>query len=188
MRVIAFSCVHWMTRELQVDVYEYNTPLDYRPFLQLCNIILDDPPDVVVNLGDFTETFYKDNRRSPDAYTLIQLMGNAGKLEFYKLAGNHDRDDGAQYITIDDVRYEHGHKLAPNMPGADASVVGYVERLRENTVGQRIVHGHSHYPSGPWALDVGSVTFSQTYGEIVDGEAFIKTLKTEQDTTKRNET
>lgn len=61
MRVIAFSCVHWMTRELQVDVYEYEPALDYAPFWALCELILADPPDVVVNLGDFTERFYGDN-------------------------------------------------------------------------------------------------------------------------------
>ncbi len=180
MRVIAFSCVHWMTRELQVDVYEYESPLNYTPFLALCNIIRNDPPDVVVNLGDFTETFWRDNRRAPDAYTIVQLMGNAGIFEFYKLAGNHDRDDGEQFVIIDDVRYEHGHKLAPNMPGADASVDGYVARLRENTAGKKIVHGHSHMPAGPWPLDVGSVTFSQTYGEIIDGEARILSLSGEK--------
>ncbi len=173
MRVIAFSCVHWMTRELQVNAYEYDPPLDYAPFLALCNIILENPPDAVVNLGDFTETAWRDNRHPPDAYTIIQRMGNAGTFEFYKLAGNHDPDDGEQTVSIDGVRYEHGHKLASKMPGADTSVEGYIERLRENTVGEKIVHGHSHVPAGPWSLDVGSVTFSKTYGEIIDGEAKI---------------
>ena len=180
MRVIAFSCVHWMTRELQVNVYGYDPPLDYAPFLALCNIILDDPPDAVVNLGDFTETAWRDNCRLPDAYTIIQRMGNAGTFEFYKLAGNHDHNDGEKTVTIDGVRYEHGHKLVPNMPGADASVDDYIARLRENTVGEKIVHGHSHIPAGPWALDVGSVTFSKTYGEIIDGKAKILKLDGER--------
>ncbi|KKL75693.1 hypothetical protein LCGC14_2052310 [marine sediment metagenome] len=176
MRVIAFSCVHWMTRELQVDVYEYNTPLDYRPFLQLCKLIAKDPPDVVVNLGDFTETFYGDNRSLPPAYTQLEP-----DIHIIKLAGNHDRDDGQQYVTIDDVRYEHGHKLVPSMPGADASVDTYIERLRRNTESMLLVHGHSHEPhggNGKWPLDVGSVTFSKTYGEIIDGKAEWKSLET----------
>jgi hypothetical protein len=167
MRVIAFSCVHWMTRELQVDVYEYNPPLNYAPFLALCDLILEDPPDVVVNLGDFMETFYGDNRPLPATYR--EIVDN---LHVIKIAGNHDRDDGHQTITLDGVRYEHGNKLVPNMPGADASVDDYIARLRENTAGKKIVHGHSHEPrwGAPWPLDVGSVTFSQTYGEIIDGQ------------------
>ena len=167
MRVIAFSCVHWMTRELQVDVYEYDPPLDYAPFLALCNLIFEDPPDVVVNLGDFTERFYGDTRPLPMEYNVLEELTHV-----IKIAGNHDRDDGHKFIELDGVRYEHGNKLAPNMPGADASVDGYVGRLRENTAGQKIVHGHSHEPywGAPWPLDVGSVTFSQTYGEIIDGQ------------------
>ncbi len=182
MRIIAFSCVHWMTRELQMDVYEYDPPLDYTPFLALCRLILDDPPDAVVNLGDFTETAWRDNCRLPDAYTIIQRMSNAGTFEFYKLAGNHDPDDGEQFVIIDGVRYEHGHKLVPSMPGADASVDMYVERLRKNTESMLLVHGHSHKPrggNGKWPLDVGSVTFSKTYGEIIDGEAKILNLSGE---------
>ncbi len=175
MRVIAFSCVHWMTRELQVGVYEYEPALDYAPFLALCDLILADPPDVVVNLGDFTETFYGDNYPLPPAYKKI-----ADILHVIKIAGNHDRDDGHQFIDLDGVRYEHGHKLAPNMPGADASVDGYIERLRINTAGEKIVHGHSHepYQGAPWPLDVGSVTFSQTYGEIIDGQGRWRRIET----------
>lgn len=42
--------------------------------------------------------------------------------------------------------------------------------LRENTKGMtNLVHGHTHVPCAGWPLDVGSVTFSQTYGEIIDG-------------------
>ncbi len=175
MRVIAFSCVHWMTRELQVDVYEYEPALDYAPFLALCDLILADPPDVVVNLGDFTESFYGDNCPLPVAYKEI-----ADTLHVIKIAGNHDRDDGHQFIDLDGVRYEHGHKLAPKMPGADASVEGYIGRLRVNTAGMKVVHGHSHVPSEGFGLplDVGSVTFSQTYGEIIDGQGQWRRIET----------
>ena len=175
MKVIAFSCVHWMTRELQMNVYEYDPPLDYAPFLALCNIIFDDPPDVIINLGDFTETAWRDNCPLPEPWKEITDI-----CHIMKLAGNHDHNDGEQTATIDGVRYEHGHKLVPNMPGADASVDDYVARLRENTAGERLVHGHSHMPAGPWPLDVGSVTFSRTYGEIIDGEAKILNLSGEK--------
>lgn len=178
MRVIAFSCVHWMERKLQVDVYEYTTPLDYRPFLKLCEIIAKDPPDVVVNLGDFTETFYGDNRHLPDVYT--QLEPN---IHIIKVAGNHDRNDGHQYISIDGVRYEHGHKLAANY-GRATSRDEYRDMVREGVrdLAGPVVHGHTHtpysYPQRPTqAMDVGSVTFSQTYGEIIDGEMQWKSLE-----------
>ncbi len=156
-----------MTQKLQADVYEYDPYLDYAPFLALCDLILAKPPDVVVNLGDFTETFYGDNYPLPATYKEI-----ADTLHVIKIAGNHDRDDGHQFIDLDGVRYEHGHKLAPKMPGADRSVDNYIEELRRNTAGEKIVYGHSHEPSrgAPWPLDVGSVTFSQTYGEIIDGQ------------------
>lgn len=171
MKVIAFSCVHWMTRKLQVDIYEYDLPLNYEPFLQLCKIIADDLPDMIINLGDFTETFWGDNHVLPYLYTQLE-----SDVHVVKLAGNHDRDNGEQMIIVDGVRYEHGHKLVPKMPGADESVEGYIKSLRENTVGEHLVHGHSHVPAGPWPLDVGSVTFSKTYGEIIDGKAELKHL------------
>ena len=60
MRVVAFSCVHWMSRNCQVNIYEYENPLDYSPLYELCWRLLDDPPDVVVNLGDFTETYWEE--------------------------------------------------------------------------------------------------------------------------------
>lgn len=169
MRVIAFSCVHWMTRETQVEVYGYDEPLEYNPFLRLCELILDTRPDAVVNLGDFTEDAWENpTRKLPNSYARIQL----GKA-LHKIAGNHDQY-GAQFMELDGIRYEHGHKLG--IPGADSSVDGYIKDLRANTAGMRIVHGHTHVPAGPWPLDVGSVTFSRTYGEIVDGVPVLKVL------------
>jgi predicted phosphodiesterase len=155
-----------MTRLTQVEVYEYEEPLDYAPFLRLCDLIVASRPDAVVNLGDFTEPFHETPPALPDMYRWAQLA-----TKVYKLAGNHDRADGADHVILDGVRYEHGHKLAPSMPGADASVDGYVARLRANTAGARLVHGHSHVPAGGpgLPLDVGSVTFSRTYGEVVGG-------------------
>lgn len=173
MRVIAFSCVHWMTRKTQVEVYGYDEPLDYGPFIHLCDLIISSQPDVVVNLGDFTEDFWEDKNdipKLPDAYTLIQLDWRGS---FYKIAGNHDRY-GEQFIELDGVRYEHGHKLG--LPGNFESQDLYVEALRENVRGAKIVHGHTHIPSEAWPLDVGSVTFSHTYGEIIDGTPLLKKL------------
>ncbi|KKL92197.1 hypothetical protein LCGC14_1887130 [marine sediment metagenome] len=165
MRVVAFSCVHWMSRELQLSVYEYEEPLDYELFRRLCQTLLAAPPDVVVNLGDFTETYWEQPPTMLEEYAALQTA-----TRVVKLRGNHDPSDGEDCIVLDGVRYEHGHKLVPARPGADASVENYIARLRENTASeQRLVHGHSHVPFEGPPLDVGSVTFSGTYGEIVDG-------------------
>ena len=173
MRVIAFSCVHLMTRALQTNIYEYEQPLDYEPFHKLLSLILADPPDAVVNLGDFTETYWGDTFTLPVDY--VRLMASK-KTKLIKIAGNHDPADGYSAEMVDRLRYEHGHKLVPNMPGADSSTDGYTQRLRENTAGMRLVHGHSHVPTEAWPLDVGSATFSQTYGEIIDGVPNLRRL------------
>ena len=165
MRVIAFSCVHWLSRRLQVELYNYNPPLDYGPFLELCEVILSNPPDMVVNLGDFA-ALYEDNPLP------AQWLRVVSSMKVVQLRGNHDPESSSfDHVTLDDVRYEHGHKLMTDLPGQDSSVRDYVQRLRENTKGERLVHGHTHQFAGPWPLDVGSVTFSGTYGEVVDGEA-----------------
>ena len=49
MRVIAFSCAHWMSREIQEEIFEYES-LNYNPFLRLCKKIMQDPPDVVIGI------------------------------------------------------------------------------------------------------------------------------------------
>ena len=163
MRVVAFSDVHWLSKRLQVELYSYDPLLNYAPFLELCELILADPPDIVVNLGDFA-AIYEDNPL-PEVYQNV-----CDVVKVVKVRGNHDdRDDGVDYVEIDGVRYEHGHKLAAW--GSIESKREYIELLRENAKGLRIVHGHTHQPhrGAPWPLDVGSVTFSGTYGEIVDG-------------------
>ena len=165
MRVIAFSCAHWMSREVQEEIFEYE-PLNYNPFLRLCKKLIKDPPDVVVDLGDLAELVYEDIDL-PNEYE--RLVDNAS--EFYKLQGNHDPGDGEEFIVIDDVRYEHGHKLGTLREGTREE---YMQSVRKNTVGMKLVHGHTHIPNAGLPLDVGSITFSRTYGEIIDGRAELK--------------
>jgi len=179
MRVIAFSCVHLMTLETAIGVYEYEGELDYEPFHKLCLIIQQDPPDVVVNLGDFTEPFYEKPQRCVVWEATMELLKE--KVQFIKVAGNHDREDGVDNVVLDGLRYEHGHKLSSEQaPGADGSVEGYIKALRANTLGERLVHGHTHVPYlGPpdlLPLDVGSVTFSSTYGVIENGVPLLQYL------------
>jgi len=164
MRVIAFSDVHWLSKKLQVELYEYDPLLDYAPFLELCELLLADPPDVVVNLGDFAALYESSENSLPEVYQNVR-----DTMKVIKIRGNYDdKADGVDRVEIDGVRYEHGHKLAGGNPESRRE---YIQLLRENAKGLRIVHGHTHQPywGAPWPLDVGSVTFSGTYGEIIDG-------------------
>ena len=83
------------------------------------------------------------------------------------------QNDSHAFVVIDDVRYEHGHKLGTLR---NSTREEYMKNVRKNTVGMRVVHGHTHIPSetSGLPLDVGSVTFSRTYGEIIDGKAELK--------------
>ena len=167
MRVVAFSCAHWMSREVQEEIFEYES-LNYSPFLRLCKKLIEDPPDVVIDLGDLAEIVYEE-LPLPEEY--IQLTYSMPR--FHKLLGNHDPQDGEEFIEIDGVRYEHGHKLGTIRSGNREE---YMKSVRENTVGMKLVHGHTHIPSETVGLplDVGSITFSRTYGEIIDGRAELK--------------
>ncbi len=168
MRVVAFADVHWMSRRVMNEVYEYDPPLDYEPFIRLCMLIIHNMPDVVIDLGDLTERYWEDPPPLP--YEYIRLTREAPT--FIKLRGNHDHSDGDEYAVFDSVRYEHGHKLGPK-PRTE-SREEYVVGLRAATKGQRLVHAHTHFPQDGMPLDVGSVTFSGTYGEIVDGKPYLR--------------
>ena len=167
MRVVAFSCAHWMSRKVQEEIFEYE-PLSYAPFLRLCKKLLENPPDVVIDLGDLAELVYED-LPLPREYTNLQ----GGDVELIKLRGNHDPGDGEEFVVIDGVRYEHGQKLGTVLSGTREE---YMKSVRIATVGMKLVHGHTHIPSetSELPLDVGSVTFSRTYGEIIDGRAELK--------------
>ncbi len=172
MRVVVFGDVHWMSRHVQEEVYEYERPLDYGPFIRLCKQLLQAPPDVVVDLGDLAERYWEDPSPLPEEYRRL-----VSEPRFVKLRGNHDRDDGDEYAVFDGVRYEHGHKLGPK-PRTE-SREEYVVDLRVMTKGQRLVHAHTHVPQDAAGLedtplDVGSVTFSGTYGEVVDGRPYLR--------------
>ena len=182
MRVIAFSCVHLCTSETQVALQDHKYA--YETAERLMSLLLNDPPDVVVNLGDFTEPLYDGidvvEELLPDYLKLIEVT------KVYRLKGNHDRFlDYPEMKTFDGVRYEHGHKLAAAYGGA-TSRAEYTEMVRNEVrgLGAPVVHGHTHspylYPQGTQAMDVGSVTFSQTYGEIIDGEMRILNLSGEK--------
>jgi len=159
MRVIAFSCCHLATPETQQ--YLFCRELDYAPVRRLAEIIIETQPDKVINLGDFCESYYDD----PDYWR--ELMPEFTGIEMQWLQSNHEKEVRPISTMLDGVRYEHGHYgLYP----------ASVRAVRRAYRGRRVVHGHTHDPRDPWPLDVGSVAFSRTYGEIIDGEAFLRWL------------
>ena len=173
MRVVAFSCVHLATDDTQMELQD--RLLDYRPAQELMRLLLANPPDLVVNLGDFTEPVY--DGEGVDLVVERLLPGYLALEQVTKVVrvnGNHDeaRERPFKY-EADGIVYEHGYRFIGKRPDTRED---YMIRLRKATAGMKIVHGHTHFPAGPWPLDVGSVTFSKTYGEIVDGEGGIHHL------------
>src|SRR3990172_7702919 len=162
MRVLAFSCVHLMGREAQGNL----GTVDYRSAHELMAYIKDTEPDLVINLGYFTEPFY-DKEDVVDT-----LLPEYRQIEAIRLRGNHDRClDLPDFVTVDGVRYEHGHKLAS---GKTSTRAEYIEMARKGAAALTIpiVHGHTHSPyraETGFPLDVGSITYSQTAALIIDG-------------------
>ncbi len=173
MRVVAFSCLHLATRITQVQLqdHEYN----YRRAEDMFTYCQRTQPDLVINLGDFSEPYY-------DTLEQVEMMERFivptfRQLPYLNLGGNHDRlHDYPTHYEIDGVRYEHGHQLIGSR--GDISREEYVAEVRKATsnLDFKLVHGHTHYPSLKYeegkAFDVGSITFSGTFGEIIDGEVF----------------
>lgn len=144
--------------------------LDYTAIQTLVSLILSNPPDAVVNLGDFIEPFYDIDT----AYTVRTLLPEYKRIKnvtaLYQLNGNHDAGiNELNAVTIDGVSYEHGNRLVPS---GMSKTEEYIRILRKSAIewGPKLVHGHSHYPNEGWPLDVGSITYSHTYGLIEDGE------------------
>ena len=149
---------------------EEGEELDYAPIRALIKRILEDPPDAVVNLGDFTEPFY-DIDTDPIIDALLPEYKELSYVaDVHELSGNHDRGKYPQsYTVIDNVRYEHGDRLVPS---GMSKTEEYIKILRQSAKewGPKLVHGHSHFPNEGWPLDVGSITYSRTYGIIEEGE------------------
>ena len=161
-RVVAFGCCHICTPETQVELFD--RPLDYSYVRILMEQLAASPPDILVNLGDFWEPLY-------DAPGLVDdLIPEYAQIpcKRIEIGGNHDRN-GTDSIEIDGVLYEHGHLRVKGV--AAVSKEEYLAAVRRAYDGQRLVHAHTHIPHEPWPLDVGSVTLSGTYGEILDGNA-----------------
>lgn len=160
-RVIAFSCAHVCTPETCAMLFGASAP-DGAPLEAFAQRTLEDMPDVLVCLGDLWEAYYD----PPDIWqtlapSLAELLAQPGVV---RLAGNHD-PGSLIHVEIDGVRYEHGHHgLRPSD----------TPHMRAAHRGKRMVHGHTHEPQEGWPLDVGSLRFTGTYGEIIDGVARLR--------------
>lgn len=161
MRFVAFSDAHVASKVGQ-RMLQYKTD-DYKNIRSLLNQLLQKPPDAVVNLGDWWEPLYDRSTPTGDIFDLYAELCKA--MPVFKLAGNHDRKDGLPYVFLRGVRFEHGHACG---------VSKNVEAIRSYYRGQRVVHGHTHEPQEGWPLDVGSITFTGTYGEIIDGVPYLR--------------
>ncbi len=170
MKVVAFSCAHLMGEGARSVFLEDGERLDYTPIRTLIFRLLQTPPNAVVNLGDFTEPIYDADTTSVVEALLPEYRELKKFTKVYELNGNHDAGTNElNTITLDGVRYEHGNRLVPS---GMSKTEEYIRMIRASAEawGPKLVHGHSHYPNEGWPLDVGSITYSRTYGVIVDGE------------------
>ncbi len=151
MLVLAFGCVHFASPAVQKELQdnEYN----YENVLKLMEVIKTKKPDAVVFLGDWEEDYYEQSGWSN------RLCPGLAELVTHKIKGNHDRD-GLPFVAIDGWKYEHGHNNKPSWK---------LEDIRAFYEGKKIVHAHTHRPVNGTPLDVGSITFTGTYGIIENG-------------------
>lgn len=174
MKIAAFSCAHLCSPDTQRDLHDMQ--IDYGPLIAMLMDLVEDPPDYVVNLGDFVEPMYDSPEIMEELiekvipwYRMLQDV-----TEVIEVNGNHDyRHDRANQAVVDDITFEHGHQLF--RPMGFESRTEYVALLRETTqnLQYKLCHGHTHYPhtmGSGWPLDVGSISFSRTYGIIEDGK------------------
>ena len=158
MRVIAFSDVHFATPDTQR--WLFGGPVDYAHCVRFIELMRADPPDRLLCVGDLSEDYWD----APRTWEL-EIMPEFASLPMERMQGNHEHDGYPLAIEIDGVRYEHG-RCKPDT----------VEAVRRVYDGRRVVHGHTHQPKEAWPLDLGSLTFTGTYGEIIDGAAHLRRL------------
>lgn len=156
MRIVAFSDAHVASKVAQ-RILQYKVD-DYRNIRALLERLLANPPDAVVNLGDWWEPVYDKSNPTGDIFDLYAELRKT--IPIFKVEGNHDRKDGLEYVVLEATRYEHGHACGVSRD---------IEAVRAYYRGKRVVHGHTHSPNEGWPFDVGSITFNGTYGEIIKG-------------------
>ena len=170
---LAISCLHLATPATMAQLHGV---VDY-PLDQLRNLAKD--YDRLILLGDTVESLYDTVDDLDQIYGtyMRELHSNV-----VVILGNHDSTATSLYklwfpnapigtaFRLDGITYLHGHLIAP--PN-DGRVVPRDEYLQSIRVGIKpyapIVYGHTHEPLlGADAMDVGSVTYSRTYGIVRD--------------------
>jgi len=160
MKVLAFGCTHFATPQSQILLFDKH--IDYSNYEKLLEILHAGDFDQVVNLGDYWEAYYDTKESVCSAYPLCL------DTPFYlSIKGNHDKS-GYPFVEIDGIRYEHGH---------NNKCSNGLKEAREIYEGKKVVHAHTHEPKEAWALDVGSITFTGTYGIIEDGIPRLEYIK-----------
>lgn len=148
MRIITFGCSHFASADVQMILQDRT--YDYKHCANLATVIKRERPDLVIDLGDWEEDYYEPTGMA------IRLCPELAQIERVRIKGNHDRA-GLLSCTYDGVLYEHGYKKIYN-------------------TGDKVVHAHTHNPHDGWPLDVGSITFTGTYGIVVNGLARLEYL------------
>jgi predicted phosphodiesterase len=151
MKVLAFGCTHFATPNTQVLLFDKH--INYDNFTKLQKIMNNDFFDVIVNLGDYWEAYY-DTIKDIESYYPIRNIPFMSAIK-----GNHDKY-GYLFVEIDGIRYEHGHNNKCSNGLKEARII-YKDK--------KVVHAHTHEPKEAWALDVGSITFTGTFGIIENG-------------------
>lgn len=165
MKVWAFGCVHLATAD--TAVYLWGHPLDYKPCWSFLELFENERPDILISLGDLWEPLYDSNEEAASICPPLWALLNErdGKL----ICGNHDRQNGQQRLVYDNVVYEHGHHKCWPLSAT-------TENVRRAYKGLHCVHAHTHHPRKAWPLDVGSLTFTETFGEIIDGYPHLRKI------------
>jgi len=158
VRVIAFSDAH-LASAATIAHMDYSAA-NYENIGELLRALIANPPDVVVNLGDWWEPFYDASPPIVPEYERLKTL-----TRVIKTFGNHDPKDGQEFVELDGIRYEHGHACGKSRD---------VQAVRAFYANRRIVHGHTHAPFSGLGFDVGSISFTGTYGEIIDGTPCLK--------------
>lgn len=157
MRVFAFGDAHIATPETQRELF--GREFDYKECCRFAEIVARETPDVVICLGDLCEDFWD----GPMLWR--KIVPELGDIPMLRLRGNHEMQGLPTCVEIDGVQYCHG-----------LAVPNTIEGVRQRYAGQVVVHGHTHEPREPWPLDVGSITFTGTFAEIVDGRGRLRWL------------
>lgn len=167
MRVIAYSDAHFGLPKT-LEILELNP--NYENCCVLAEIINREKPDLVISVGDFSELLYE---KGIDYGACFRMLKDVTDIF---LAGNHDPYLGLQEYFLDDVKYFHGKYRGCANESREAHIKDC--RVKAQNDPFYVVMGHTHEPLlGEGFLDIGSITLTGTFAEIINGEAKLRSVK-----------